>query len=76
MERNLQLLLSKKLLFLWPCPGYKNEFGRSDRETVSRIGPFLLKSAQGWFSVWQPTEENFKIEFSASFPKQKNLEKC
>ncbi|CAH1967211.1 unnamed protein product [Acanthoscelides obtectus] len=65
-------------VWLQKIEGYKNEFGWSDRETVSRIGPFLLKSAQGWFSVWQPTEEtweNFKIDFSVSFPKQKNLGK-
>ncbi|CAH2010453.1 unnamed protein product [Acanthoscelides obtectus] len=63
-------------VWLQKIEGYKNEFGWSDRATVSRIGPFLLKSALGWFSVWQPTEEtfeNFKIDFSVSFPKQKNL---
>lgn len=65
-------------VWLQKIEGYKAEFGWSDRETVSRIGPFLLKSAQGWFSAWQPTEEtweNFKNDFSISFPRQKNLGK-
>lgn len=62
--------------WLQKIEGYKNEFGWSDRETVSRVGPFLLKSAQMWFSAWQPTNETweeFKNDFSVSFPKQKNL---
>lgn len=65
-------------VWLQKIEGYKTEFGWSDRETVSRLGPFLLKSAQGWFSAWQPLEEtweNFKSDFSISFPKQKNLGK-
>lgn len=57
---------------------YKNEFGWFDRETVSRAAPFLLKSAQRWFSAWQPTDDSweiFKSDLSISFPRQKNLGK-
>lgn len=65
-------------VWLLKIDGYKNEFVWSDRETVSRVGPFLLKSAQRWFTAWRPTEEtweNFKLDFSVAFPKQKNLGK-
>lgn len=50
---------------------YETEFRWPDRETVSRIGPFLLKYAKRWFTAWKPTHETWKIfktNFSAVFP--------
>jgi hypothetical protein len=36
-------------VWLSKIDGFKDEFRWSDRETVSRVGPFLLKSAQKFF---------------------------
>jgi hypothetical protein len=65
-------------VWLSKIDGFKDEFRWSDRETVSRVGPFLLKSAQRWFTAWRPADEtwaNFKLDFTVSFPRQKNLGK-
>ncbi|KAL1516100.1 hypothetical protein ABEB36_000024 [Hypothenemus hampei] len=70
--------LTDSTVWITKIEGFKEEFKWSDRETVSRIGPFLTKSAEIWFRAWRPEEESwktFKTDFLQSFPKQRNLGK-
>lgn len=52
------------------------DFGWGSRETVSRIGPYLIGESKSWFERWQPDERVWsalKTDLTRAFPRKHHL---